>query len=82
MFAGREATQAEIDELARTLLERDARDVTIVAEQHFDRRPETGGLGAPDPGRAGTGDRRGARSPLSDWAQTRIAERHIELEEV
>lgn len=79
MFSGREATQAEIDELARTLLER-LESVTIVAEQTTiaDREMEASvhqiriDLDGTDPA-----------EPLrlaADWAESCIAERHVELE--
>ena len=80
MFAGREATQAEIDELARTLLdELDA--VTIVAEQRTiaDKEMEASvhqirvELDDEDPQR-----------PLllaEQWAEACVAERHAEITE-
>jgi hypothetical protein len=79
MFAGRDATQAEIDELARTLLN-ELESVTIVAEQTTiaDREMEASvhqiriDLDGTDP-----------EVPLraaAEWAQACIAERHLELE--
>jgi hypothetical protein len=79
MFSGREATQAEIDDLARTLLQR-LETVTIVAEQTTiaDRDMEASvhqiriDLDGTDP-----------TEPLrlaADWAESCIAERHLELE--
>ena len=80
MFAGREATQAEIDDLAHTLLA-EIESVTIVAEQRTvaDRETEASlhqirvELGDQEPGR-----------PLlltEQWAQACIAERHAEITE-
>jgi hypothetical protein len=81
MFAGREATQAEIDELAHTLLA-EFETITIVAEQRTiaDRDMEASvhqiriELGEEDPAR-----------PLmiaQHWAEACIAERHAEITEV
>lgn len=78
MFAGRDATQAEIDDLARTLLE-EVEAVTIVAEQRTvaDREMEASvhqiriELGEDDPQR-----------PLllaEQWAEACVAERHSEF---
>jgi hypothetical protein len=80
MFAGREATQAEIDDLARTLLE-EVSAVTIVAEQRTvaDREMEASvhqiriELDEEDPQR-----------PLllaEQWAEACVAERHAEITE-
>jgi len=78
MFAGREATPAEIDELARTLLQ-EVQDVTIVAEQRFvvDREMEA----SVHQIRVEPGDQdpRPLLALCADWAETRIAERHAEL---
>ena len=78
MFAGREATQAEIDDLAKDLLA-EVEAITIVAEQRTiaDREMEASvhqiriELGETDPQR-----------PLliaEQWAEARIAERHSEF---
>jgi hypothetical protein len=78
MFAGREATQAEVDDLARTLLD-EVEAVTVVAEHRTiaDRDREAAvhqiriELGREDPHR-----------PLllaERWAEACIAERHIEV---
>lgn len=78
MFAGREATQAEIDDLARTLLD-ELEAVTIVSEQRTiaDRDTEVAvhqiriELADEDPQR-----------PLelaSAWAEACVAERHAEI---
>jgi hypothetical protein len=80
MFSGREATQAEIDDLARVLLER-IPSVTIVAEQRTvaDRemeasvhqiRIELDGAEADGPLRL-----------AEEWAEACIAERHAEITE-
>jgi hypothetical protein len=80
MFAGREATQAEIDELARELLA-EVQAITIVAEQRTiaDRDVEASvhqiriELGKSDPQR-----------PLliaERWAKACVAERHAEITE-
>ena len=81
MFAGREATQAEIDELAHTLLA-EFEAITIVAEQRTiaDREMEASVhqirielSGEDDPGR-----------PLliaERWAEACVAERHAEITE-
>ena len=80
MFAGREATQAEIDDLAHVLLER-IPTVTIVAEQRTvaDRdmeasvhqiRIELDGAEADRP-----------LELAEQWAEACIAERHAEITE-
>jgi hypothetical protein len=80
MFAGREATQAEIDDLARTLLER-IPAVTIVAEQRTvaDRdmeasvhqiRIELDGAEAQRP-----------LELAEQWAEACIADRRVEIAE-
>jgi hypothetical protein len=81
MFAGREATQAEIDDLARVLLER-IPAVTIVAEQRTiaDRDMEASvhqivveleGADSDEPLRL-----------AEQWAEACIAERRAEITEV
>ena len=81
MFAGREATQAEIDELARTRLGDDA-PVTIVAEQRTIAGPDSEAsvhqIRVELDGRSPDD----ALAAVRDWAQSCIAERHIEIEEV
>ena len=80
MFAGREATRAEIDELANALLE-EVSAITIVAEQRTiaDREMEASvhqirvELDEDDPQR-----------PLliaEQWAEACVAERHAEITE-
>jgi hypothetical protein len=79
MFAGRDATQAEIDDLAKALLGK-LESVTIVAEQRTiaDRdmeasvhqiRVDLDGSAPEEPLRL-----------AAEWAQACIAERHLELE--
>jgi hypothetical protein len=79
MFAGRDATQAEIDDLAHALLA-EVEAITIVAEQRTiaDREREAAvhqiriELEAEDTAR-----------PLliaEQWAESCIAERHVEIE--
>jgi hypothetical protein len=81
MFAGRDATQAEIDLLAQDLLA-EVQTITIVAEQRTvaDREMEASvhqiriELGKEDP-----------RVPLhiaERWAEACVAERHAEITEV
>ena len=80
MFAGREATQAEIDELANALLE-EVDAITIVAEQRTiaDRDVEASvhqiriELGAKDPQQSLLIAQR--------WAEACVAERHAEITE-
>ena len=80
LFAGREATRAEIDDLARTLLD-EVDAITIVAEQRTiaDREMEASvhqiriELSEEDPQR-----------PLliaEQWASACVAERHAEITE-
>jgi hypothetical protein len=80
MFAGRDATQAEIDELAQDLLT-EVQAITIVAEQRTvaDHEMEASvhqiriELGKSDP-----------RRPLliaERWAEACVAERHAEITE-
>ena len=80
MFAGRDATQAEIDELAKDLLA-EVEPITIVSEQRTiaDREMEANvhqiriELGEQDPQR-----------PLliaKRWAESCVADRHAEITE-
>lgn len=80
VFAGREATQAEIDDLAHTLLA-DTEAVTIVAEQRFivDRVMEASVHQIRIDLAGGAAER-----PLliaERWAEACVAERHGELTE-
>jgi len=80
MFSGRDATQAEIDELAHDLLA-EVQAITIVAEQRTvaDREMEASvhqiriELGEEHPGRA--------LLIAERWAENCIAERHAEITE-
>lgn len=81
VFAGREATQAEIDDLAHTLLAK-VDSVTVVAEHRtiVDRNMEASvhqiriELGEQDP-------QRSLRVAVR-WAEACIAERHAEITDV
>ena len=79
MFSGREATQAEIDDLARTLLDEVAA-VTIVAEQRTiaDREMEA----SVHQIRVELDEEHDPQRPLliaQQWAQACVAERHSEF---
>jgi hypothetical protein len=81
MFSGREATQAEIDDLARDLLA-EVETVTIVAEQRTiaDRDMEA----SVHQIRVELGDDEAPERPLEiaeRWAEACIAERHAEITE-
>ena len=81
MFAGREATQAEIDELAHDLLA-EVEPITIVAEQWTiaDRDMEA----SVHQIRIELGDEVDPQRPLliaERWATARVAERHAEFTE-
>jgi hypothetical protein len=81
MFAGREATQAEIDELARDLLE-EVHAVTIVAEQRYivdkDMEASVHQIRIQRNG----GNERALLERAERWAQACVAERHAEVSEV
>ncbi len=80
VFAGREAAQAEIDELAHILLE-EFEPVTIIVEQRtiVDREMEA----SVHQVRVELGDSDPARPLLivEQWAEVCIAERHAEISE-
>ncbi|HWL33953.1 MAG TPA: hypothetical protein VNP89_10155 [Gaiellaceae bacterium] len=81
MFAGREATRAEIDDLANALLE-EVEVITIVAEQRTvaDREMEA----SVHQIRIELGEDRDAQRPLlitEQWAEACVAERHAEITE-
>ena len=81
MFSGREATQAEIDDLARTLLD-EVTAVTIVAEQRTiaDREMEA----SVHQIRVELDESDDPQRPLliaEQWAQACVAERHAEITE-
>ena len=78
VFAGREVTQAEVDELARILLE-ELESVTIVAEQRtvVDREMEASVHQIRiEPG---DGDVQALVALTAQWAEACISERHAEL---
>ena len=78
LFAGRDATQAEIDELAHRLLE-ELESVTIVAEQRtlLDRDMEVSVHQIRiEPGE---GDVKAIVALAAEWAEASITERHAEL---
>ncbi len=78
IFAGRDATAAEVDELAHTLLDQ-VRSVTVVAENRFvvDREMEASVHQIRiEPGEADPAD----ILPVAEqWASACIAERHAEI---
>jgi hypothetical protein len=81
VFAGREATQAEVDDLARTLLG-EIDGVTVVAEQRtvLDR----GGEASVHQVRIELDEGADPQRPLliaERWAEACIAERHAEIAE-
>jgi uncharacterized protein YbcI len=81
MFAGREATRAEIDDLANALLEEVAA-ITIVAEQRTiaDREMEA----SVHQIRIDLGEDADTQRPLliaEQWAEACVAERHAEITE-
>jgi hypothetical protein len=81
LFAGREATQAEVDELANGLLE-EVDAVTIVAEQRTiaDRDVEA----SVHQIRVELGEDDDLQRPLliaAQWAEACVAERHAEITE-
>ena len=80
MFAGRDATQAEIDDLAKVLLE-ELESVTIVAEQRTvaDREMEA----SVHQIRIDLGANEDSARPLElaeRWANACIADRHVDVE--
>ena len=81
MFAGREATRAEIDELAKSLLD-EVKAVTIVAEQRTiaDREMEA----SVHQIRVELDQSAETQRPLlitEQWAEACVAERHAEITE-
>jgi hypothetical protein len=81
MFSGREATQAEIDDLARTLLD-EVSAITIVAEQRTiaDRDMEA----SVHQIRVELDEEYDPQRPLliaEQWARACVAERHAEITE-
>ena len=82
VFAGREATQAEIDDLAHILLE-ELETVTIIAEQRYVVDRETEASVHQIRIKLGKGDGEVGRLLLiaERWAQACVAERHAEINE-
>lgn len=80
MYAGREATPAEIDELARWLLD-DRPAVTIVAEQRYVVDRETEASVHQIRIEANGGDATALLERAERWAQACIAERHADVSE-
>jgi hypothetical protein len=81
MFAGREATRAEIDDLAKELLD-EVDAITIVAEQRTvaDREMEA----SVHQIRVELGEEDDPQRPLliaAQWAEACVAERHAEITE-
>ncbi len=80
MYAGREATQAEIDELARTLLE-EVQAVTIVAEQRYIVDKEMEASVHQIRIQRNGGDAQALLEHAERWAQACVADRHAEVSE-
>jgi len=80
MFAGRDATAAEIDELARAILA-DQQTVTIVAEQRYivDREMEASVHQIRI--EVGDGDAGALLAHAERWAQACVDDRHAEITE-
>jgi hypothetical protein len=81
MYAGREATQAEIDELARTLLD-EVQAVTIVAEQRYMVDKDTEAAVHQIRIQREGGDEQALLEHAERWAQACVADRHAEVSEV
>jgi hypothetical protein len=81
MFACREATQAEIDELARDLLE-EVQAVTIVAEQRYIVDKEMEASVHQIRIQRNGGNEQALLERAERWAQACVAERHAEVSEV
>jgi hypothetical protein len=81
MYAGREATQAEIDDLAHTLLA-EVQAVTIVAEQRYivdrDMEASVHQIRIQPEG----ADVQALLEHAERWAQACVADRHAEVSEV
>jgi len=80
VFAGRDATPAEIDDLARAILA-DQPSVTIVAEQRYvvDRTTEASVHQIRI--EVGDGDPEALLGHAERWAEACVAERHAEISE-
>jgi hypothetical protein len=81
MYAGREATQAEIDDLARTLLD-EVHAVTIVAEQRYLVDHETEAAVHQIRIQREGGDEQALLGHAERWARACVADRHAEISEV
>jgi hypothetical protein len=81
MYAGREATQAEIDDLARTLLD-DVQAVTIVAEQRYIVDKDTEASVHQIRIQPGGADPQALLGHAERWAAACVADRHAEVSEV
>ena len=92
MFAGREVTPAEIDELAAALVP-EVHEVSIVAENRVEAaenaeatvhqvRIEIEGSDLPEPGDHLEETRRRVLDIVERWAESCIAERHVEIAEL
>jgi hypothetical protein len=80
MFSGREATQAEVDDLARALLA-EIETVTIVAEHRTVADREMEASVHQIRVELDGGDAERALGIAERWARDCIADRHIEIEE-
>ena len=78
IFAGRDATQAEIDELARTLLD-EVPAVTVVAENRFVADRETEAAVHQIRVECGGGDPEDILPLAKQWASACVAERRAEI---
>jgi hypothetical protein len=78
IFAGRDATPAEVDELAQALLER-VRSVTVVAENRVVADREMEASVHQIRIEAGESDPTEILPVAAEWAQACIAERHAQL---
>ncbi len=92
MFAGREATAAELDELAAALVPA-VGEVSIVSEQRIEAderveaavhqvRIEITGDHLPEPGDHLEETRQRLLEAVERWAETCIADRHVEVSEL
>ena len=92
MFAGREVTPAEIDELAAALVPA-VHEVSIVAEHRVEAadggeaavhqvRVEIPGNGLPEPGDHLEETRQKVLEVVERWAETCISDRHVEVAEL
>ncbi len=91
VFAGREATPAELDELAAALVPA-VHEVSIVAEHRVEAadsgeasvhqvRIEVPGAGLPEPGDHLEQTRQQLLDAVEHWAEACIAHRHVEVAE-